>query len=761
MILELSPWRRRTKVSLVLLGLILSACSQTPEVRSANYLAAGKKLLLKKDAPRAILQFRNALKATPDNPEVYFQLGEAYSATKDLTAALGAYRKTLEMDSKHPGARLRMAQMMVASSDAQTVKNARDQLRELVKQSASSTEILNTIAFAELRLGNMDSAVDSLDKVLSQAPGELGASAMLAGAKLLNHDPKGAEEILIKACKQAPQSSEARRTLGDFYVEQKRLADAEAQFQAAIGMDPKNGAALLDLARLQVGEKRDQEADQNFRRLAKFEQYRSIHAIFLFQQGRRDEGIVELEKLNKENPEDRKIRSNLVVAYRAVGRPDSADKVLAQVLKSNPKDSDALLQRAEIAIGAKDYGVAEADLNQVLQLRPESPEVHYLLAKLNQAKGATLTYRQELSETLRLNPNLLAVRVELARNLSSTPSGAHASLDLLDAAPPSQKDSLPIVIQRNWAFWTLGDMAAMRKGIDLGLSRERSTDLLIQFGLWKLRSGDPVGARPLVEEALRLDPSDLRAVEALSQTYLAEKNSTMALRKVKEYASQRPQAAAAQDFLGVMLMVNGDRQQARTAFEAAKAADPSYTKADLALVQMDAAENKFEDAHKRLEAILAVNGGNETARLWLGNIEETMGRHTAAIEHFRKVVQANPNNAQASNNLAYLLSEYANSPDEALKYAEKAVNVAPDKLIYYDTMGWTLYRKGLYTSAITYLERAAADKSGDVVWKYHLAMAYAKAGDLSRGRVALASALKINSNVPEAKAAREILGTNP
>ena len=761
MILEFPLRCRRTKVFFVLLSLVLSACTQTPEVKSANYLAAGKKLLQKKDAPRAILQFRNALKATPDNPEIYYQLGEAYSATKDLSAALSAYRKTLEMDPKHPGARLRMAQMMVASSDAQMVKDARDQLKELVKNSAATPEILNTIAFAELRLGNTESAVDSLDRVLSQSPGELGASAMLAGAKLLNHDSKGAEEILLKACKEAPQSAEARRILGDFYVEQKRLADAEAQFQAAIGMDPKSGTALLDLARLQVGEKRDQEADQSFRRLAKFDQYRSIHAIFLFQQGRRDEGILELEKLTKEMPEDRKIRSNLVVAYRSVGRAASADKMLAQVLKANPKDADALLQRGEIAIGAKDYAVAEADLNQVLQLKPEAPEVHYLLAKLNQAKGATLSYRQELSETLRLNQNLLAVRVELARNLSSTAAGAHACLDLLDAAPPSQKDSLPIVVQRNWAFWTLGDMAAMRKGIDVGLSRERSTDLLIQFGLWKLRSGDPAGARPLVEEALRLDPTDLRAVEALSQTYLAEKNSAMALKKVKEYASQRPQVAAAQDFLGVMLMVNGDRQQARTAFEAARAADPSFIKANLALVQMDASENKFEDAHKRLETMLTMDSNNETARLWLGNIEETMGRHTAAIEHFRKVVQADPNNAQASNNLAYLLSEYANNPDEALKYAEKAVNVAPDKLIYCDTMGWTLYRKGLYASAITYLERAAADKSGDVVWKYHLAMAYAKAGDVSRGRVTLASALKINSNVPEAKAAREILGTNP
>ena len=42
--------------------------------------------------------------------------------------------------------------------------------------------------------------------------------------------------------------------------------------------------------------------------------------------------------------------------------------------------------------------------------------------------------------------------------------------------------------------------------------------------------------------------------------------------------------------------------------------------------------------------------------------------------------------------------------------------------------------------------------------KYHLAMAYTKAGDPQRGRAVLNAALKVNSNVPEAKAAKELLG---
>ena len=754
-------------VVIVLAAMILGSCAGSPEARSARFMAAGKKLLEKKDGARAVLQFRNAIRATPDNPEAYYQLGEAATMVKDYGGALNAYRKTLELQPKHAGARLRLAQIMVENQDPEAIRKAKEELLDLQKNSANNPDVLNTLAYAQLRLGEIDSAIQNLDQVLTQSPRELSASSLLAGAKLLSHDVKGAEQVLVEACKESPQSSEARRILGDFYVEQKRFGEAETLFRSALTIDPKSGPALLDLARLQYGQNRIGEAEQNFQRLAKLDEYRSIHAIFQFEQGRKDDAIRELETTWKSHPDDRAVRSNLVVAYRAVGRTNDADKVLAQVLKSNPRDADALLERGEIALGEKNYTQATADLNAALQYKPGEPEVHYLLAKLAESQGATLTYRQELGEALRINANLVVVRVELARSMMSGPSGAakaagaRAALSVLDAAPAAQKGSLPILIQRNWALLALRDMTGLRQGIDAGLALQRAPDLLIQFGLWKLQAGDAAGARPLIEEALKINPNDLQALEALSQTYMVQKNSAMALQTVKRYANERPKSAAAQDFLGLMLAASGDMKGARIAFQAAKAADPSFVQSDLALVQVDAIESQFEDARKRLEAVLTVNGNNLTARLWLGNIEETLGHHNSAIDHFRKVLQSDPENAQASNNLAYLLTEYANNADEALKYAEKAVNAAPEKAIYADTMGWTLYRKGLYGTAIPYLEKAAAEKGGDVVWKYHLAMAYAKSGDLNKGRVALASALKIDPNVPEAKTAKQILSANP
>ena len=102
------------------------------------------------------------------------------------------------------------------------------------------------------------------------------------------------------------------------------------------------------------------------------------------------------------------------------------------------------------------------------------------------------------------------------------------------------------------------------------------------------------------------------------------------------------------------------------------------------------------------------------------------GNQKAALEDFRQVVAADPGNAEALNNLAYLLAEYGNQPAEALQYAQKAKELAPENAAYSDTLGWILYRKGLYTLAVAELERAAAT-AGNPKWKYHLAMAYAKA----------------------------------
>ena len=132
--------------------------------------------------------------------------------------------------------------------------------------------------------------------------------------------------------------------------------------------------------------------------------------------------------------------------------------------------------------------------------------------------------------------------------------------------------------------------------------------------------------------------------------------------------------------------------------------------------------------------------------------------YQGAEKQFRAVLAAQPENPEALNNLAYLMAENGGQHSEALKYAQKAKELAPDRPEYSDTLGWILYKQGLYPSAVQELERATA-KGSQATWEYHLAMAYAKAGDDKRARSALNSALKQDPKLPEAKMAQQVVGS--
>jgi tetratricopeptide (TPR) repeat protein len=126
------------------------------------------------------------------------------------------------------------------------------------------------------------------------------------------------------------------------------------------------------------------------------------------------------------------------------------------------------------------------------------------------------------------------------------------------------------------------------------------------------------------------------------------------------------------------------------------------------------------------------------------------GNQALAIAKYRSLLDVDPSNIFALNNLAYLLAP--EHPEEALKLAQAAVELAPDDPDVQGTIGWVYYRMQNYTRAVQYLERAVA-KNPTPQRKYRLAMSCLKAGEQSRGREILAAALKTDPNLPNSEKA--------
>ena len=736
---------------------MLAACSRTPQQREARYLELGKKLLAKKDYVRANLEFRNAVQATPNDAEPYYQLGLAYLAGGNRGLAAGCFRKAAELNPKHADAQLKLASLLAATSDRQAIADAEQRAGKVASAFPHSVDALNTLAMTELRLGEPEEAVAHLEQALSELPGDLESSALLMRARLSRGDLNGAEAALEDCYRKSPHSAEVALVMGRFYLVTQRPRQAAEQFRRAIAIEPDYGPALLDLGLTLFHADRKDEAGRIFHRAAALpdKNYKPAYAIFLLETGQRDAAIAELARLARADPSDRVARTRLVKMYVLAGRRPDAEKLLAGVLAKNPRDADALLQRSELEIDAGKYQEAQNDLNLVLGYQPDSAEPHILLARLAQAQGATLRQRQELTEALNRNPRLLAARLDLARLLIAA-NGAAAALEILRQAPEDQRHSIRSMVETNWALMNLGRPGEARESVTEALRLSKSPELLLQDALLRMDAKDYQGAQASLDAVLKQRPADVAALRALQRLYGLRNQREAGLHAIREYAARHPRSAPVQNFLGESLLAENQPAAARAAFTAALNADPHFRPAQLALARMDVSEGKLESAHRTLAALLAADETDPELWLymaWLSNAEKN---YAQALAFYRKVVDAEPSNVVALNNLAYLLAAQTQDFDEALKYAQQVKELAPDNKGVDDTIGWIMFRKGLYRSAVKYLESAAQGPPDPVV-RYHLGMAYLKAGD-KRGEATLRAALKSSPDLPEAKMAQQLLG---
>jgi tetratricopeptide (TPR) repeat protein len=733
-------------VVMIASALLFVSCSRSPQDREARFLSSGKAHMQQKEYGRALLDFKNAVQALPKDAEPYYQLGLAYLANGDLKSASACFRKATELNPKHTGAQVKLAGLMAALGDKQMVEEAAKRASDAIAKSADA-EAFDALALAQYRLGNREDAEKVLEQALQRFPASLGSSVGLAQMRMARRDLKGAEEVLQQAVSNAPRSAQPHVALGALYLSEGRLPEAEQQFWGALKIDPKNGPALLKLAAIQLRAGRVDDADRTFRRLSALpdKQYKPAHAIFLFRTDKRDAAIAEFEKLAKADPSDRDAETRLVSAYMFVNRMADAARVLNASLHRNPKNVDTLLLRSRMYLQQGKTDAALADLKQAIGYRNESPEAHYLLSQVRARKGDTTQQRQELSETLRLNPRYAPARLALAQLLLNT-DAAQSAVNLLNEAPKDQRRTPVMVTQRAWALLAAGQINEARSSIDPVLAAGRPPEAVMVDATIRFVSKDYSGARASVEEVLKTRPDDLRALELLFRTYSAQKQVPAGAQALRSLAAKSPRSAPVQNLLGNALLAAGARNEARNAFAAAIAANPSYQPALIAMAQLDIADGKIDRARPVLQRL--AGAGDVPAMLILADLEGRFGNKDVAITNYRKVLEKDPNNIAALNNLAFLLIEHAHAVDDGMKLAQEAQQLAPQSPVTNDTLGWAYFRKGDYATALKYLSRVA-DKNATPEEKYHLAITYIKSGNASRGQQLLQAALKADPKLAE------------
>jgi predicted Zn-dependent protease len=161
------------------------------------------------------------------------------------------------------------------------------------------------------------------------------------------------------------------------------------------------------------------------------------------------------------------------------------------------------------------------------------------------------------------------------------------------------------------------------------------------------------------------------------------------------------------------------------------------------------------EAEKLLTRRLASNPNDAVIRRALGQYLISKGRLREATAHFETLVKAFPRDIPSLNNLAWLYGEQKHP--RALAVAEQALAASPQNPAVMDTVGWVMVNQGEVKRGLELLRQAAARMPDNPELQWHVANAYAKAGEKASARLELERLINSGRNFPQQAEVKKLL----
>lgn len=135
----------------------------------------------------------------------------------------------------------------------------------------------------------------------------------------------------------------------------------------------------------------------------------------------------------------------------------------------------------------------------------------------------------------------------------------------------------------------------------------------------------------------------------------------------------------------------------------------------------------------------------------LGILLDKMNLKDDMIVNMQKVIEIEPEHAQALNYLAYTWADSGKNLEQAESYARKAVEKENEDAFIMDTLGWVLFKKGKFKEAVTVLEKAHEMQPQVSIISEHLGDIYTKMNLHSKARLLFIKAVEAEADLDRKK----------
>jgi tetratricopeptide (TPR) repeat protein len=752
---------------LLLLGLIaclFSGCKHDPNARKQKFLKSGQEYFATGQYEEAAIQYGNVLQLDPRDANAHYQLAECEIKLQQWLPAFQELQHTLQLQPVNYPAHLEIANLLIASHN---FKDAQPHVDLLLQKTPDDPLVHITAANLLAGQDKLNDALQQAQTAVSLAPSEGGGYLSLGAMQQRAAQFDTAETNFKKAIELEPQSSTAHLALGSFYQGRNRKEEAEQQFRRAIDVAPNDSASRSALVRLYVMEGKKQQAEEflkNSKALVANDPtgYRML-GDFYFENGDFDKALAEYQSLDKSYPQDVQVKENYARLLLIKGRAPEAERLVDDVLRTSASDSDALILRGEIQIQEGKTTEAVQSLQALVRNDPENALAHFHLGRAFHAQGNGELAESEWRQAVQLQPTLLDAQVALAH--SELEQGDLGSLQqtatqIINFEPKSPEGYL-LRAQGNLKskhFSQAGD--DVDKAIAIAPD---SAEGYVVSGNLQLAQEKYGEAGKLFEQALARDASSASAIEGLVKAYSGEHDYKKAVAAVQAQIAKAPNSSALYDALGTAYFMGmTDLKSAENALRKAVALDDNNSDALIKLGQVQTAQGNTDGAISTYKNALRNAPSDVDFNILLGELYESKQDWSNAKSYYQKALLVQPENPLAANDMAYAIVQTDGNLDLALTLAQRARRSTPNSPNAADTLGWVLYKKGLYPMAVSSFQDAIKlnMKSGrgeNPTYHYHLGLAYQKTRHAAQAKKELEKALEINPNYSDAEGVKKAL----